>query len=52
MEKAHNDNIVRVIKFRRLIWAGHIARNEGRSAYKTLTNKPTGNKPLGRPRRR
>ena len=25
---------------------------EGRSAFKTLTGKPTGNRPLGRPRRR
>ena len=25
---------------------------EGRSAYKTLTGKPTGKRPLGRPRRR
>ena len=46
-------NIVRVIKFRRLRWAGHIARmEEGRSAFKILTGKPTGKRPLGRPRRR
>ena len=25
---------------------------EGRSAFKILTGKPTGNRPLGRPRRR
>ena len=25
---------------------------EGRSAFKTLTGKPTGKRPLGRPRRR
>ena len=25
---------------------------EGRSAFKNLTGKPTGNRPLGRPRRR
>ena len=37
-------NIVRVIKFRRLRWAGHIARMEvGRSAFKILTDTPTGN---------
>ena len=43
-------NIVRVIKSRRLRWAGHVARmEEGRSAFKTLTGKPTGKKPLGRP---
>ena len=46
-------NIVRVIKSRRLRWAGHVARiMECRSALKFLTGKPTGNRPLGRPRRR
>ena len=46
-------NIVRVIKSRRLTWAGHIARMEkGRSAFKILTGKPTGKIALGRPRRR
>ena len=46
-------NIVRVIKSRRLRWAGHVARmEEGRTAFKILTGKPTGNRPLGRPRRR
>ena len=46
-------NIVRVIKSRRLRWAGHVAKmEESRSAFKILTGKPTGNRPLGRPRRR
>ena len=46
-------NIVRMVKSRRLRWAGHVARmEEGRSAFKILTGKPTGKKPLGRPRRR
>ena len=46
-------NIVRVIKSRRLRWAGYVARmEEGRSAFKILTGKPTGKRPLGRPRRR
>ena len=46
-------NIARVIKCRRLRWAGHVARmEEGRSAFKILTGKPTGKRPLGRPRRR
>ena len=37
-------NIVRVIKFRRLRWAGHVARMlEGRSAFKILKGIPTGN---------
>ena len=41
-------NIVRVIKSRRLRWAGHVARmEEGRSGFKILTGKPTGNRPLG-----
>ena len=46
-------NIVRMIKSRRLRWSGHVARmEEGRSAFKMLTGKPTGKRPLGRPRRR
>ena len=46
-------NIVRVIKSRRLRWAGHVASmEEGRSAFKILTGTPTGKRPLGRPRRR
>ena len=46
-------NIVRVIKSRRLRWAGHVARIEdSRSAFKILTGKPTGKRSLGRPRRR
>ena len=35
-------NIVRVIKSRKLRWAGHVARmEEGRSAFKILTGKPS-----------
>ena len=46
-------NIVRVIKCRRLRWVGHVVRiEEGRSTFKILTGKPTGMRPLGRPRRR
>jgi len=46
-------NIVWVIKSRRLRWAGHVVRmEEGRSAFKILTGKLTGKRPLGRPRRR
>ena len=46
-------NIVRVIKSRRMRWAGHVAKmEEGRSAFKILTGKPKGKRPLGRPRRR
>ena len=44
---------MRVIKSRRLRWAGHVARmEESRSAFKMLTGKPTEKRPLGRPRRR
>ena len=43
-------NIVRVIKSRRFRWAGHEDRmEEGRSAFKILTGKPTGKRTLGRP---
>ena len=46
-------NIVRVIKSRRLRSAAHVARiEEGRSAFKILTDKHTGNRPLGRSRLR
>jgi hypothetical protein len=46
-------NIIRVIKYRRLGWAGHVARMEDcRSAFKILTGTHTGKRPLGRPRRR
>ena len=46
-------NVVRVIKSRRLRWAGLVVRmEEGRSAFKMLAGKPTGKRPLGRPRRR
>ena len=42
-----------MIKSIRLRWAGHVVRmEEGRSAIKNLTGKPTGKRPLGRPRRR
>ena len=46
-------NTVRVIKCRRrLIGVGHVTRvEEGRSAFKILAHKPTGNRHLGRPRR-
>jgi hypothetical protein len=46
-------NIVRVIKSRRMRWAGHAARmGEGRVVYRVLVGKPEGRRPLGRPRRR
>ena len=46
-------NIVRVIKSRRIRWAGHVARmGERRGVYRVLVGKPEGKRPLGRPRRR
>jgi len=46
-------NIVRVIKSRRMRWAGHVARmGVARGVYGVLVGKPEGRRPLGRPRRR
>jgi hypothetical protein len=46
-------NIVRVIKSRRMRWAGHVARmGEGIGVYRVLVERPEGKRPLGRPRRR
>jgi len=39
--------------FRRMRWAGHVARmGEERGAYRVLVRKPEGKRPLGRPRLR
>ena len=44
-------NKVRVIKSKRLRWAGHVARiEEDTSAFKILTGTPAGKRLLGRPR--
>jgi len=46
-------NIVRVIKSRRMRWAGHVTRmGEKRGVYGVLVGKPEGKRPMGRPRRR
>jgi hypothetical protein len=46
-------NIVRVIKSRRMRWAGHVARmGEKRGVYRVLVGRSEGKRPLGRPRRR
>jgi hypothetical protein len=46
-------NIIRVIKSRRMRWAGHVAgMGEKRGAYRILVGRPEGRRPLGRPRRR
>jgi hypothetical protein len=44
---------VRVVKSRRMRWAGHMARvGEVRGVYRILVGKPEGKRPLGRARRR
>ena len=45
-------NTVRVIKSRRLRWAGHVVRLEEGSTFKILTGTPAGKRPLGSPRHR
>jgi hypothetical protein len=46
-------NIVRVIKSRRMRWAGHVARmGEEKGVYRVLVRKPEGRRPLEIPRRR
>jgi hypothetical protein len=46
-------NIIRIIKSRRMRWAGHVPRmGERRNAYRLLVGKPEGKRPLGRPKRR
>jgi hypothetical protein len=41
-------NIIRVIKSRRMRWAGHVARmGEGRGIYRILVGRPEGRTPLG-----
>jgi hypothetical protein len=45
-------NIVRVVKSRRMIWAGHVASmKEDRGVHRLLVRKPEEKRPLGRPRR-
>jgi hypothetical protein len=56
-EELHNlycsQNIIRIIKSRRMRWAGHVARmEEKRNEYRILMGKQEGKRPLGRPRRR
>jgi hypothetical protein len=44
-------SIIRIIKSRRMRWAGHVARmGEKRNAHRLLVGKPGGKRPLGRPR--
>jgi hypothetical protein len=51
-EKLHDlyssPSIIRIIKKRRMRWAGHVARmGEKRNAYRILVGKPEGRRPLG-----
>ena len=44
---------MRVIKSKRMRWAGHVTRmGERRGVNSVLVGKPDGKRPLGRPRRR
>ena len=46
-------NIVRMIKWRRMRWVGHVARmDDERGVYRVLVGKLEGRRPLGRPKRR
>jgi hypothetical protein len=56
-EELHNlyssPSIIRIIKSRRMRWAGHVVgMGEKRNVYRLLAGKPEGKRPLGRPRRR
>jgi hypothetical protein len=45
--------IVRIVKYRKIRWAGNVARmRKTRNSYRILVGKPTGRRPLGRSRRR
>jgi hypothetical protein len=46
-------NIIRIMKSRRMRWAGHVSQlGEKRKVYRLLVGKPEGKRPLGRPRHR
>jgi hypothetical protein len=46
-----SQSIIRIIKSRRLRWAGHVARmGEKRNVYRLLVGKLEGKRPLGRRR--
>ena len=49
----HSHNVRMIKSKKKLGWTGHIPRmEEGRSALKILTDKPTGKRPLERPMHR
>ena len=42
-------NIARVVKSRRMRWAGHVARmGQGKGVHRVLVGRPEGKRPLGR----
>jgi hypothetical protein len=43
---------IRIIKSRRMRWAGHVAQMGKRNVLRLLVGEPEGNRSLGRPRRR
>jgi hypothetical protein len=46
-------SVIRIIKARRMRWAGHVVRmGEKRDTCRLLVGKSEGKRPLGRPRRR
>jgi hypothetical protein len=46
-----SSNIIRVIKLRRMRWAGRVARmRDRRNAYRVLVGRPEERRPLGRPK--
>jgi hypothetical protein len=45
--------MIRIIKLRRMIWAGHVTRmGAERNTYRIFVGKPEGKSTLGKPRRR
>jgi hypothetical protein len=44
-------SLIRIIKSRKMRWAGHVARM-GEKIFRLLVGNPEGKRPLGRPRRR
>jgi hypothetical protein len=55
-EEIHNlyssPNIIRMIKSRRMRWAGHVERMKETNANRIFVGKPEGKRPLGRQRGR
>jgi hypothetical protein len=59
--KVHNEelrdlysstSIIRIIKLRRMRWAGHVARMGEKNAFRLSVTKAERKRPLGRPRRK